>query len=50
MEIEVPLPDLDEQKLIGQYFNSLDKLISLNQCKLEKFKQVKQSMLHNMFV
>lgn len=50
MEIEVPLPDLDEQKLIGQYFNSLDKLIALHQCKLEKFKQVKQSMLHNMFV
>lgn len=50
MEIEVPLPDLEEQKLIGQYFNSLDKLIALHQCKLEKFKQVKQSMLHNMFV
>lgn len=50
MEIEVPLPDLDEQKLIGQYFNSLDKLIALHQCKLDKFKQVKQSMLHNMFV
>lgn len=33
MDIEVPMPDLSEQKEIGQYFNDLDNLITLHQRK-----------------
>lgn len=50
MQIEVPLPDLEEQKLIGEYFINLDNLITLHQHKLEKLKNLKQAMLHKMFV
>lgn len=39
-----------EQKLIGQYFIQLDNLIIFHHRKLEKLKQLKQAMLHKMFV
>lgn len=39
-----------EQKKIGQYFLNLDNLITLHQCKLEKLKNIKKSMLEKMFV
>ena len=42
--------DIAEQGAIGQYFIRLDNLINLHQCKLKKLEQLKQSMLHNMFV
>lgn len=42
--------DIAEQVAIGQYFIRLDNLINLHQCKLKKLEQLKQSMLHNMFV
>jgi len=31
MEIEVPIPELREQQLLGKYFNDLDNLITLHQ-------------------
>ena len=31
MEIEIPLPTLEEQKLLGKYFDNLDNLITLHQ-------------------
>lgn len=40
----------DEQRLIGQFFIQLDDLIIFHQRKLEKLKQLKQAMLHKMFV
>lgn len=42
--------DIAEQAAIGQYFIRLDNLINLHQRKLKKLKQIRQSMLHNMFV
>lgn len=39
-----------EQKQIGDFFKEIDDLITLHQRKLEKLKQLKQSMLHKMFV
>lgn len=33
MQIEIPIPNKDEQKSIGNYFKSLDNLITLHQCK-----------------
>jgi type I restriction enzyme S subunit len=50
MQIEIPLPDIAEQRLVGEYFKGLDNLITLQQRKLEKLKQLKQSMLYSMFV
>lgn len=48
-ELEFMFPDTDEQKAIGAYFKNLDYLITLHQCKLEKLKIVKKSMLVNCF-
>ena len=50
MEISVPLPNLEEQQKIGEYFRNLDTLITLHQRKLEKLKNIKISMLEKMFV
>lgn len=46
----IRIPKEDEMIAIGEYFNNLDKLIALHQHKLEKLKQLKQAMLHKMFV
>ena len=35
MQIEVPLPDTAEQRLVGKYFSNLDNLITLHQRKKE---------------
>ncbi len=40
----------NEQKKIGEYFSTLDNLITLHQRKCEKLKELKKYMLHNMFV
>ena len=42
-------PTFDEQKAIGQFFNSLDNLITLHQRKYDKLTNVKKSMLEKMF-
>ena len=49
MEIEIPLPTLEEQKLLGKYFDNLDNLITLHQRKYDELKQMKKYMLQNMF-
>lgn len=43
-------PSLEEQKLIGNYFTSLDRQISLLSQRLEKLKQIKSACLDKMFV
>jgi type I restriction enzyme, S subunit len=50
MDIEVPTPDLSEQKEIGQYFFNLDNLITLHQRKLEKLQNLKKALLKKMFI
>lgn len=50
MDIEIPIPSIVEQKQIGEHFRTLDSLIALHQRKLEKLEQIKQAMLHKMFV
>ncbi len=49
-EIDTYVPPLDEQKLIGEYFQNLDNLITLHQRKLDKLMNIKKSMLEKMFV
>ena len=41
---------IEEQTMIGEYFANLDSLITLQQRKLEKLKNIKKSMLEKMFV
>lgn len=50
MKIEVTIPSVDEQKKIGQYFDSLDHLITLHQRKYEELQKIKKFMLQNLFV
>ena len=49
-EMELLIPNLDEQKTIGHFFERIDNLITLHQRKLEKIKNVKKSLLEKMFV
>ncbi len=49
MEIEIPLPTTEEQRLLGKYFDNLDNLITLHQRKCDEIKEVKKFMLQNMF-
>ena len=49
MEIEIPLPTLEEQKLLGKYFDNFDNLITLQQRKCDETKTLKKYMLQKMF-
>lgn len=42
---EVMLPEFDEQRMIGEFFASLDHLITLHQHKLDKEKQKKKALM-----
>ena len=47
---EVMVPCLAEQKKIGEYFDSLDDLITLHQQKCDELRNIKKFMLQNMFI
>ena len=47
---ELPVPSIEEQTKVGEYFNSLDHLITLHQRELEKLKNLKKACLEKMFV
>jgi type I R/M system specificity subunit len=47
---EVALPSVEEQKTIGNFFEKLDKYISLQQQKLDKLKDLKKAYLNELFV
>lgn len=49
-DIDTFFPSLEEQDKIASYFEKINKTITLHQCKLEKLKQIKQAMLHKVFV
>ena len=49
-EFPIRVPNLEEQKKIGEYFSNLDNLITLHQRELEKLQYIKKSMLEKMFV
>ena len=48
-KIPILCPGFEEQKKIGDYFRSLDNLITLHQRKLEKLKEYKKGMFQKMF-
>ena len=47
--LEIQVPSLREQQSIGNYFKSLDNLITLHQRKCETLQKLKKSMLQKMF-
>ena len=49
MEIEVPIPQLSEQKRIGEYFATLDSLITHHQRRHDTLLEFKAYLLQNMF-
>ena len=44
------VPSISEQKAIGEFFYTLDHLITLHQRKLEKLRNLKKACLEKMFV
>lgn len=46
----IPIPSVEEQTKISDYFQSLDHLIALQQQQIKKLENVKQSFLEKMFV
>lgn len=50
VDFPIVLPNKFEQVKIGTFFEKLDNLISLHQCKLNLLKNMKKAMLEKMFV
>ncbi len=50
MEIKIPIPNIEEQIQIGEYFKQLDKLIVLHQRKVEKLQNIKKACMEKMFI
>lgn len=48
-QIEMFVPNIDEQRKIGELFSKLDQTITLQQQKLEKLKAMKSAYLSEMF-
>ena len=49
VDFPIVMPCVDEQTLIGLYFEQLDHLITLHQRKCDKLKELKKHMLKKMF-
>ena len=49
-EMPIPIPHIDEQRKIGEFFCQLDRLIELENKELEKIKHIKTACLEKMFV
>ena len=44
------IPEIKEQKSVGNFFRKLDSIITLHQRKLEELKNMKKTLLQQMFV
>ena len=49
-ELVTIVPKLEEQEAIGNYFKSIDSLITLHQRKYEQLKTLKKALLQKMFI
>ena len=49
MDIELMLPSIDEQQIIGSYIKNLDHLITLHQRKRDEEKQKKKALMQLLF-
>ena len=48
LNIDIPLPSHEEQGKIGEYFKTLDHLITLHQCKCDKYSNIKKGMMSDL--
>ncbi|WP_416322668.1 restriction endonuclease subunit S [Mycoplasmopsis felis] len=49
MKLNILLPNISEQQKIGKLLENIDNLITLEQTKLNKLKQIKETLLEKMF-
>ncbi|WP_461220485.1 hypothetical protein MG1601_714 [Mycoplasmoides gallisepticum] len=49
MDIELKIPSIQEQKLLGNLFYTIDILIALHQRKCERLQNIKKAILEKMF-
>lgn len=49
MDIEVPVPSLEEQAKIGAFLSNVEQTITLHQRKLEKLQELKKGYLQKLF-
>lgn len=49
-DVDITIPNETEQKTIGLYFDNLDNLITLQQRKVEKLKNIKKALLNKMLI
>ena len=49
MELEISLPNNEEQKLLGTFLQRIDLIITLHQSKLDKLQATKKALLQEMF-
>lgn len=47
-DIDVLAPKHDEQQIIGQFFAAIDNLITLHQCKCDKYSNIKKGMMSDL--
>lgn len=48
LKTEFMLPKIEEQIKIGEYFSKLDHLITLHQCKCDKYSNIKKGMMSDL--
>ena len=46
----IVVPSLDEQEKIGYTLNKIDKIITLEQTRIEHYQSIKNNLLHNLFI
>ena len=46
--LDLAIPSKSEQQKIGAYFNNLDHLITLHQCKCDKYSNIKKGMMSDL--
>ena len=49
-QMPIPIPQIEEQRKIGEYLTHLDHLITLHQRELERLQNIKKACLEKMFV
>ena len=49
-DMKIPVPDIEEQRKIGSFLDNLDRLIAIQQKKIESLKEFKKGCLQQMFV
>lgn len=50
LEMDILVPDIEEQEKIGDYFSQLDKQICFAQLEIDKLQKLKKALLEKMFV